>query len=130
MKLTINDKDYQLEWGMGAIEKYCDIRDCDIDDIDTHLGSAKLIDQMRAINHLTLAAIHNGCESQRPKQSCGLTYEDLLKWLDLQDVSIRNSIVDDWKKSYYFGKTVAEHFFNEVEVTETKGKKKIASAKS
>lgn len=129
MKLVINNVDYQLEWGMGCIEIYCDQRDCDIGDIDVHLASEKLIEQMKAINHLTLAAIQNGCENQRPKQSFDLTYRDLQRWLDTQPQETATSIIDDWKRSYYFGKTVAEHFFGEVASDDVKSKKKRPSAK-
>lgn len=130
MKLKIKGKEYQLEWGMRAIEIYCDNMDCDIDDIDTHLGSNKLIDQMRAINNLTLAAIQNGCENSLPKIDFDVTYNDFLSFLDNNPQDTSTKIIEDWKKSYFFGKTVAEHFFGEVEVTETKNKKKTASEKS
>lgn len=129
MKLTIKNKEYQLEWGMGAIEIYCDMRDCDIDDIDTHLGSAKLIHQMKAINMLTLAALKNGCENQKPRQEFDLDYSEFLLWMDKQPQEVRDSIIEDWKKSYYFGKTVAEYIFGEIPESDLKVKKKIASAK-
>lgn len=114
MKLTINGKKYELEWGLGAIEIYCDIMDCDISDIDIHLASPKLIQQIKAINTLTLAAIQNGCESTTPKIDFDLTAVDFRRWLETQPQSVGTEIIEDWKKSYYFGKTVAEHFFGEI----------------
>jgi hypothetical protein len=133
MNLKINDKTYELEWGMGAIEIYCDLMDCDISDIDLHLASPKLIHQIKAINTLTLAAIQNGCESAKPKIDFDIDYKDLQKWLDKQPQEVGTAIIEDWKKSYYFGKTVAEYFFGEVEEDVTKpvvNKKKRPSAKS
>lgn len=131
MKLKINNKDYQLEWGMGAIEIYCDMMDCDISDIDLHLSSPKLIHQIKAINTLTLAAIQNWCEDT--KTDFDVSYKDLLRFLDAQPQSVGTDIINDWKRSYYFGKTVAEHFFGELEQEEEEKakitKKKQASAK-
>lgn len=131
MKLEIKGKEYQLEWGMRAIEIYCDQMDCDIDDIDDHLASTRLIDKMRAINKLTLAAIQNGCENSNPKIDFDVTYNDLLSFLDKNPQgTTTDDIISDWKQSYFFGKTVAEHFFGQVEETDSKKpKKKIASVK-
>lgn len=130
MKLKIKGKEYQLEWGMRAIEIYCDKMDCDIDDIDIHLASTKLIDQMRAINNLTLAAIQNGCENSSPKVEFDVSYNDYLSFLDNNPEDTSTKIIEDWKQSYFFGKKVAEHFFGQVEETDSKKpKKKIASVK-
>lgn len=130
MNLKINGKTYPLEWGMGAIEMYCDRQDCDIDDIDIHLMSPRQIDSIRALNNLTLAAIENGCDCAVPKIEFDLTKEVFRSWLDKQPQSIANEIIDDWKKSFLFGKTVAEHFFGEVQDEPEKvNKKKRPSAK-
>jgi len=130
MNLKINGKTYPLEWGMGAIEIYCDRNDCDIDDIDAHLLSPRKIDSMKALYNLTLAAIENGCESAIPKVEFDLTIHIFRSWLDRQPQSVADEIVSDWKKSFLFGKTVAEHFFGELpESTETASKKKRPSAK-
>lgn len=129
MNLKINGKTYPLEWGTLAYEIYCDKLDCDLADMNNHLATEKIIDRTRAITNLTLAAIENGCDSNSVEFD--LTYRDLVKWMDMQPQEIAHAIVEDWKKSYYFGKTVAEYFFGETEVAvdSNTNKKKRPSAK-
>jgi len=114
MNLEIKGNKYPLVWGMGAIEEYCDMLDCDITDIDAHLTSDKVITKIKAMNSLTFCALKNGCENNYPKIDFDITMHDLRVWLDVQPQEIANSIIEDWKKSYYFGKTIAEYFFGEI----------------
>jgi hypothetical protein len=131
MNLEINGKKYPLEWGMGAIEAYCDMLDCDITDIDIHLMSDKLITKIKAMNNLTLCAIKNGCENSEPKVDFDINYHSLQVWMERQPQYVADAIITDWKKSYYFGKTIAEYFFGEIPEEELKvsSKKKQASVK-
>lgn len=131
MKLEINGKSYPLEWGMGAIENYCDMLDCDITDIDIHLTSPKIITKIKAMNNLTLCAIKNACENSNPKIDFDINYHGLQVWMERQPQSVADEIITDWKKSYYFGKTIAEYFFGEIpdEELKTNSKKKQVSEK-
>lgn len=113
MNLIINDKTYPLRWGFAAMEIYCDKLDCDLPDIEKGLASPKLIERTRAIYNLTVAAIECGCKQHG--MICDIDYDTFSQWLDSQTQEVAESIVEDWKKSYFFGKTVAEYFFGEIE---------------
>jgi hypothetical protein len=129
MKISINDKEYGLSWGLGAIEIYCDKHDCDLEDIDLHIGSIKAIDRLKALNNLTLAAMQNYAEINGLEFAMG--YRDFQEWLNDQPQTIGDAIINDWKASKLMGKTIAEYYFGEVpEASEpVKPKKKSASAK-
>lgn len=129
MTITINDREYGLQWGLGAIELFCDQMNCDVDDIDLAVGSAKAIERMKAICVLTTCAMQNWCELNG--LPFDLTYRQFQVWITEQPQETANNIIEDWKKSMYFGKTIGEHLFGGVAITETTAKKnkKPASAK-
>lgn len=129
MKLTINGKEYGLHWGLGAIEIYCDTMNCDIDGLDKAIISERVIDKLKAINNLTLAAIQNWCELK--EIDFDLTYRGFQSWLSEQSQSIADNIIADWKQSNIAGKTVAEYYFGELPPETTpKKKKQLPSVKS
>lgn len=136
MNLKINGKDYPLQFGIGAIEIYCDKMDCDIEDIDAQIFSKRTIDKLRAINTLALCALQNGCESANPVIKFDLTYRDFQNWLDTQDQDVANQIIAHWKKSKTLGIKVSEYYFGELmpdelesETPKKKTKTKPQSAK-
>lgn len=112
MNLKINNKDYPLQFGIGAIEIYCDKMDCDIDDIDLQIGSPKQIIQLKAINNLALAALQNGCELAGIPFD--LNYRQFQQWLDTEPQETAKMIIEEWKKSSMLGVKVSEYYFNEV----------------
>lgn len=128
MKLTINDKEYPLQFGIGAIEIYCDKMDCDIEDVDIHIASPKMIQQLKAINTLALCALQNGCEIEGIDFK--LTYREFQKWLDTQDQSMAKTIIDEWKKSSTLGVKVSEFYENELLDDDTNTKKVSSKKKS
>lgn len=122
MKLTINGKEYGLQWGLGAIEIYCDTMNCDIAGLDQAIVSERLIDKLKAINTLTLAAIQNWCELK--DIDFDLNYRSFQSWVSEQPQEIANQIIDDWKASKYLGKTIGEYYFGELPPETTTKKKK------
>lgn len=125
MKLLINDKEYGLQWGMGAIELYCDAMDCDVDGLDmvTTVGR----NQNRAIVTLILASIQN--YSELNGTIFDITYRQLQAWLDEAPQETFKSIMEDFKASKYLGKTVAEYIFGTIP-QDAPVKKKSGSRKS
>lgn len=131
MNLEINGKSYPLEWGMGSIEAYCDMLDCDVTDLDSNLKSSKIITKVKAMTDLAFCALQNGCETSRPKIDFDLDYNDFRFWRDRMSQVDSDKLLEDWKKSYFFGKTIAEAYFGEMPEDEIKAvsKKKQPSAK-
>jgi len=130
MILTINDKTYPLQFGMGAVERYCDQMDCDVDDIDIHLASPKLINQLKAINRLTLCGIENGCDLAKPKIDFDITYGEFQLWLDNQSPKMISDIISHWKDTSTLGVKVSEYYNNELLSPEDEPVKKVAKKKS
>lgn len=130
MNLEINGKEYPLQFGMGAIEMYCDKMDCDVDDIDTHMGSSNKVNQLRAINNLTLCAIQNGCELAKPEIKFDVTYREFQAWLDEQPTSTINNIISHWKDTKTLGVKVSEYYDNEFSEEIEGEAKKVTKKKS
>lgn len=127
MQITIKDKKYDLSWGMGAIELYCDSMDCDIDGLIYIDDNTNLKRKQKAITVLILAAIQNGCElGDIPFD---VSYRQMQQALSDMDQLIFNAIIEDFIKSRYFGKTVSEYFFGIVPATGEPVKKKSRSVK-
>lgn len=141
MILKINDKQYPLQFGLGAVELYCDIMDCDIDDIDAHIGSQRQIQQLKAINTLTLCALKNGCKTAKPvrlefpfDKDFDVAYSEFQNWLDQQPQTTARDIINEWKESKTLGVKVSDYYFEEVldedlKKTKAPAKKKSQSAK-
>lgn len=128
MKLKINQKEYGLQWGMGAIEIFCDTMDCDIDGLEKAITSEKSIDKLKAINNLSLAAIQNWCELNNV--DFDLSYRQFQNWLSDQPQETGNSIIENWKASKIAGKTIAEYYFGELPPDTDIKKKQPRSGKS
>jgi len=132
MTLTINNKDYPLSWGMGCLEIFCDTLDCEIDGLEKVITPGK--DQIKYLTTLILSALKNGANLESAYDDFEVSYKALQKEMDSWDEGQFKLVIDDFKSSRYFGKTMADHLFLEVEnipATETPGvKKKSRSVKS
>jgi hypothetical protein len=126
MKLTINESEYGLQWGMGAIEIYCDNMDCDIDGLDKVITLNR--DQPKAIVTIILAAIRNWCELN--EREFAVTYRQMQAWLDEAPQDTYMSIMDDFKNSKYLGRTISAYLLGEDPEPAKTPKKKSASVKS
>lgn len=121
MKLEINGKEYPLQWGMGALEMFCDALDCEIDDIDKALNPGK--DQNKYLTTLILSALKNGADAESYYEEVGVSYRQLQRFLDEAPSSTLPEIMEDFKRSKYFGKTIASYLFGEEEEEEGPKKK-------
>lgn len=126
MTITINNKDYRLVWGMGAILIYCDKLECDLDGLAMIEDISKPLQQLKAILTIAYAAIQNGCEiDNRPLD---VSYNQFQEWLDKADQNTANKMMVDFGQSQIFGRTLSEHFQVKPEPTGS-AKKKSRSAK-
>lgn len=131
MKIEINGKEYGFQWGMGAVEIYCDMMGCDVDGLGLGLMAETEIKRQKSITTLVLAAIQNWCELN--SIDFDLNYRKLQAWLSDQQQGVADTIIADWKKSMYYGKTIGEWYFGEVPTEEAKPsqkKRKSPSVKS
>lgn len=127
MKITINDKEYGLQWGMGAIEIYCDKMNCDMDGLDKITSPGR--DQIKAIVTLILSGLTNYSEIN--ETALDVSYKQLQVWLDEAPQDQYRAILEDWKASKYFGRTISEYLFGTApETTDVAVKKKSRSARS
>jgi len=127
MKLKIEGTEYGLQWGMGAIEIYCDKMDCDLEGLDKIITINR--HQAKAITSLILSAIENWCEIN--DITCNISYRKLQAFLSELDQSEYTAIMEDFSKSKYLGKTIRYYFSGEDEpVNTTTQKKSSPSAKS
>lgn len=121
MKLEINGKEYPLQWGMGALEMFCDALDCEIMGIDKALAPGR--EQVKYLTTLIMAAIKNGAEAESYYDEVGVSYRQLQKYLDEAPDNTLRDIIEDFKRSKYFGKTMASYLFGEEEETNAPKKK-------
>lgn len=132
MNLKINDKDYPLHWGMGCIEMFCDTLSCEITDLDIAFNPGK--EQIKYLTTLIHCAVKNGADVESVWDDFEVSYRQVQKAMDDLAPETYKAIIDDFLASKYFGKTVGEHLFAEIEkipAEETEGvKKKSRSAKS
>jgi hypothetical protein len=119
MNITINNKEYGLHWGMGAIEIYCDRMNCELDGLDKIYIPGR--DQGKAITNLILAALQNYGEINNAPAD--VTYRQLQAFIDESDESVFKSIMDDFAHSKYLGKTIMQHLVPEGAPEDTPEKK-------
>lgn len=125
MNITINDKEYPLSWGLGAIEIYCDAMGCDIDGLSMVEDTSRPVVMQKALVTLVQAALKNAQEIEG--KTLDLSYRQLQNYLSEVDQNVFKSILDDFVKSRYMGKTVGEYIFGVQPETEEK-KSELASA--
>ena len=121
MNITINGNEYQLQWGMGAIELYCEKMDCDIDGLSLIDNAPSQKESAKAIVTLVLSAIQNGCELAG--NPFAVTYRQLQAAFDEMPQDEFKLILDDFTKSKYLGKTILEHL--SASVVESDKKKEV-----
>lgn len=132
MNLIIKDKEYELVWGMGCMEMYCDTRGCGIEGLEDVFVPGK--EQINALTTLIHCAIKNGADVESVYDDFEVTYRALQKDMDGWSKEKYRAVIEDFKNSRYFGQTMAEHLSLEVANVPTeenpKLKKKSRSVKS
>lgn len=122
MKLTINNKEYPLIWGMGCFELFCDAMSCELEDIDKALNPSP--EQNKYLVNLILAAVKNGAEIESAYEPFSVSYKQLQRFLDESPKTTLAEIMEDFKASKYLGQTIAEYLYDEVAEPEEEALKK------
>jgi hypothetical protein len=131
MKITINETEYGIYWGLNTIDRFCDMVDMDMTSAITLLmqkdsgikGTVVLakfitcaVDTDAIINDLSAPAI---------------PYQKIIVEIDKKGADFTTPIVADFFNSYLYGKSVAELMGVVLEETNKTGaKKKSVSRKS
>lgn len=130
MKVTINEKEYGLQWGLGAIEIYTEAMEIAT---GTSLGMEEALDlaimknkdQFKALINLALAGFQNYAEIN--DLSFDLNYRKLQAWVSDADQAEWDAVIDNFKKSRFLGRTV-EEALGMLPVAEGAGKAKKKSS--
>jgi hypothetical protein len=129
MNITIQDKEYPLQWGMGAIEIYCDLTGYEsIASLDRIFGVDEAgniisdIEQQKAFRTFVFAAIKNGCEVY--KKVCDVNYYQVSAAIDEMEQETANLIVESFRASKLNGRTVGEILETAANAVADSGQKK------
>lgn len=113
MTITINNVEYPLQWGMGALEIYCDTMDCDLDGLSLIEDKLHPLLMQKAIVALVYGGVRNSCEIN--DLECKVTIPKLRHALNELPQEQFKAIMDDFINSKYLGKTLREHLFGNVD---------------
>lgn len=127
MRITVNNNDYLLQWGMGAILQYCDDMDCDLEGLDWVMSNS--VQGQKALLCLVMAAIKNGCKFEG--KTCDINESHLMAAVDEMPQEQWDGILNDFVDSKYQGKTIRERLYGAIPAAEEpeKGKKKTTRSK-
>ncbi len=117
MEITVQGKNYPLQWGMGAIEIYCDMLECGIEGLSM-VDSGTPLEMQKAISTLIFAAAKNGCDVY--DIPFDLTMPKLKARLDEMEQEKFAEIMADFTNSKYLGKTRLEHLTDNLSETDLK----------
>jgi len=128
MKLTINEREYNLVWGLPAISQFCE-NVGHADDLEKAFDIAfpvndsdyKILKTVKARLELIYAAIQVGCELA--KEDCDLSILELQAFVDTADQGTLNNVFEDFFKSKYMGKSIEEYLFESVKEEDAPKKK-------
>lgn len=105
MKITINNNEHGLQWGMGAIEIFCDTLECDIPELFEKISDPG-INGNKAVTVLLLAGLQNYAELH--DEPFMVSYRQVQAWID--ETGDLAKVLADFSNSNYLGKTVASYF--------------------
>lgn len=125
MKFNIGGKERGVQFGMGAIQIYCDEMDCDVEGLD-HILNPKGKRLFEAIGKIIFAGLSNYCNLN--DEIIDFDVHKVQSWIDELPQEDYNSIMEHFKLSKIFGKSIQDHFnaVNDVDDESVKGKKKVS----
>lgn len=126
MQITINDKKYTLQWGMGAIEIFCDIMGCDMEALAL-IGTGTLIEQTKTLTTLIFSAVRNGLEIEG--KDIDVNYRQLQLALDKMPQSEFQDIMKDFENSQYMGISLRQFLYGDLPEESNDKKKKAKASK-
>jgi len=124
MTITVNEKEYPLQWGMGALEIYCDLMECDLDGLGMIDDQAHPLQMQKALVALIYSAIKNGCDVN--DTDCDVTMAKLRVAIDEMPQEQFTAYMDDFANSRYLGKSVRDHLYGSLTPATTQKKTKAS----
>lgn len=111
MKVTINENEYGLQWGLGAIEIYTEAMERATGlslgmEEALDLAIMKNKDQFKALINLALAGFQNYAEVN--ELFFDLTYRKVQAWVSDAPQEEWDAVIDDFKKSKFLGRSIEE----------------------
>lgn len=131
MKLSINKKDYGLQWGMGAIRLFCDKMDCEFEQgLEMILGGGTytVLQRTKAVSTMVLCAIENYCRLN--DETFDVTFFQIEDYRDNTSQEKFKLIMDDFTSSMILGNTISSYLGIVPEENKEVSKKKSRSLKS
>lgn len=118
LKIKFGGKVRGFQFGLGAVEIYCDMMGCDMIGLD--MIATVCPEQPKAITSIVYAGLLNYAELN--DQEIDFSYRKVQHWLDEAEDSTFAKIMEAFSSSKMFGKTLSEHFGGgEAEEGEKKG---------
>jgi hypothetical protein len=107
MKFNIGKKERGVQFGMGAIQIYCDEMDCDVEGLN-HILNPQGKRLFEAIGKIIFAGLSNYCNLN--DEIIDFNVVQVQSWIDELPQEDYNAIMDVFKNSKMFGKSIQEHF--------------------
>lgn len=126
-KVNIGGKKRGIQFGMGAIEIYCDTLGCDLEGLDWIFSGDKRM--LKAMPVLVFAGLTNYEELKDEGAEETFSVRKVQSWLDECTPEEYTQIIDIWKKSKYMGKTIEQYYFQSVEEEGTEETEKAKTKK-
>lgn len=133
MKILIDGKEYGIYWGLNTIDRFCDIVEMEMTPAiellmkkDSGIKGTIVLSKFISCSVDTFAIIND-----QPVPS--IPYQKITAEIDRYGAEFTTPIVNDFFRSYLYGKSVAELMgivLEETNKSEDKPKKKRASQKS
>lgn len=115
MKITINEKEYGLVWGLAAIDRYCTMIDMEVEPAFDLVFKGQGIKQSVALAKFVSCAVES--YSLLNHTDADVSYEQILAEFDNQGIKLIQGILSDFLQSKLLGQTVSEFLGLVVEET-------------
>ena len=106
LKLKFGGKVRGFQFGLGAVEEYCNLMECDMVGLD--MIATVCPEQPKAITSIVYAGLKNYAELN--DKEIDFTYRKVQHWLDEAEQDTFSKIMEAFSSSKMFGKTLSEHF--------------------
>jgi hypothetical protein len=115
MKITINEKEYGLVWGLAAIDRYCTMIGLEVEPAFDLVFKGQGIKQSVALAKFVSCAVES--YSLLNHTDNDVSYEQILAEFDTQGIKLIQAILSDFLQSKLLGQTVSEFLGLVVEET-------------
>lgn len=131
MKISINDKEYGLHWGFGAIRLFCDKMECEYEPaMDMILGGGDytILQRTKALSTMILCAIENYANIHNT--DADVTFQQVEAFRDDTPKAEFQKVLDNFMDANIMGSTYRAYLGISTEPATTASKKKSPSQKS